>query len=370
MREEFLEIPISDPEKKYQATGQDATFGQMINPVKRMSFFSPDEFESFIELWISHFLKNKYDKVVKCGGAGDLGRDIIAYYPSLIGESTKWDNYQCKHYKSALTPSDIWIELGKCCYYTYIKEFSLPNKYYFTASKGVGTTLINFFENPNKLKQGLLDNWDSKCKKLITKKEHIELTPAFKQYIEDFDFTIFTYKTPLELVNSVEDSIAFSFYFGGGLRKRREVAMTPPEEIQVKEQKYVEKLFLAYEDNKKVQVNQENLNKFPKFNRHFDRQRVSYYTAETLLDLERDTRTNGEHFVTKVKDEVLSNIIDTVESSFDNGFERVKEVTKQARQISFEAHPLRGVVSPEDAHGICHHLANDDLIDWVDEDDE
>ncbi|MBC2077871.1 restriction endonuclease [Listeria booriae] len=370
MGKNFLEIPIPEPKKKYQATGQDADFGRRIDPVQQLAFLSPDEFESFIELWISHFLNSKYQKVVRCGGAGDLGRDIIAYYPNNENEHAQWDNYQCKHYKNPLTPSDIWIELGKCCYYAYKGKFLLPNKYYFTSSKGIGTSLVNLFEEPNQLKYGLIENWDKKCREKITKKEDIDLTDEFRKYIEELDFGIFTYKTPLELVDEVENSIAFSLFFGGGLRKRREVSLTPPKDIQTNEKKYVEKLFCAYGDSEQTVISQENLETFPKLKNHFNRQRIYYYVAETLLDLERDTRTDGEHFVSAVKDEVLNNIIDTLESSFENGFERVKAVTDRARLINFDAHPLKGVVSPNDSHGICHHLVNDDLISWVDEDDE
>ncbi|WP_343363302.1 ABC-three component system protein [Listeria seeligeri] len=370
MRDEFLEVPIPEPVKKYQATGQDATFGRRIDPIQQLSFLSPEEFESFIELWTFYFLKNKYSKVVRCGGSGDLGRDIIAYYPDNGDGSIKWDNYQCKRYKDALTPSDIWIELGKCCYYLYLEEFTLPSKYYFVSPKGIGTKLINLFENPTKLKSGLLKNWDKKCKMKIREKEPVDLTSEFKKYIEELDFSIFTFITPLELVDAVKDSIEFSLFFGGGLKRRREVSVPPPADIQKNESNYIEKLFCAYGDAEKTVINQDNLEEFHKFKNHFNRQRITYYAAETLLDLERDTRTDGEYFVISVKDEVLSNIIDTVESSFENGFERLKAVTDRARLINFAAHPLQGVVSSDDSHGICHHLANDDLISWVDEDDE
>ena len=62
---------------------------------------SSGEWEDFVLEW-AHSLKAKYAAVQRCGGAGDMGRDVVAY--EVNGQVDPWDNYQCKHYDHALHP--------------------------------------------------------------------------------------------------------------------------------------------------------------------------------------------------------------------------------------------------------------------------
>ena len=369
------EVPIIKPKPKFLLTNQDVTFGSAIDPIKKMDIFSPDDFELFIELWATETLAEKYQKVVRCGGAGDMGRDVIAYIKTTDDIAVKpWDNYQCKHYGSPLTPSNIWIEIGKVCYFTYIGEYSVPENYYFVCQKGVGNTLNKLLENPQKLKEAFISEWDKYCKKKISKNKSIELTEELLKHIDNIDFNLFSYKTPLELIKSLEGSMSFASIFGGGLKRRREVPAPPPSKIDVSENTYTEKLFRAYEDSLgeqgNVKVDENKLFEYPKLKRNFERQRVFYFSAVTLLDLERDARPDNNSFAASLKDEIFDEIIDTNESEFENGFIRVQAVTDRARLINLSAHPLSGMVRPNDAHGICHHLANENKIDWVNIDDE
>lgn len=374
MTKSMKEVPIQKPEPKFLLTNQDIAFGAAIDPVKRMDIFSPDDFELFIELWVTETLSNKYNKVVRCGGAGDMGRDVIAYINTGGDGPRVWDNYQCKHYNSPLTPSNIWIEIGKLCYFTYLGEYSLPSNYYFVCQKGIGNSLNKLLENPTKLKEQFISEWDKHCKDKITKKETIKLSKELLDYIDNIDFNIFNHKTPLELIKSLEGTISFASIFGGGLKKRREVPTPPPDAIQDNESVYTKKLFKAYEDSlkdtEKIVIVESKLEDYPKLKRHFERQRVYFFTAETLLDLERDTRPNNDSIVTSLKDEVYNDIIDTLESEFDNGFNRVQAVTDRARLMNLSAHPFSGIASANDTHGICHHLANENRIDWIDNDDK
>jgi hypothetical protein len=97
----------------------DILFGIPTPPIDRMRSFSEDQFEDMVYEWVDGYLKTEYALVYRCGGAGDKGRDVIAYVSEDMNNS-EWDNYQCKHYNRPLYPGDIWIELGKLCYYTYI----------------------------------------------------------------------------------------------------------------------------------------------------------------------------------------------------------------------------------------------------------
>jgi hypothetical protein len=79
------------------------------------------------------------------------------------------------------------LELGKLCYYTFINAYSVPRKYFFISSCGVGTSLAELIENPLRLKEGLILVWDDKCKKKITGVTKIELTGKLLEYVEKFD---------------------------------------------------------------------------------------------------------------------------------------------------------------------------------------
>lgn len=358
-------IPYPEFEHSFLVTQQDVSFGEAIDPIKRMAVFSPDEFEIFIQLWVKEFIKKKYRQVEKCGGAGDKGRDVIAY-----SFDETWDNYQCKHYGRALSPSHIWIEIGKLCFYTYKGSFSIPKNYYFVCPSGVTPTLLEYLEKPNKLKGDFLKKWDTHCKNKITKSSSIELTKELLDYINQMDFSIFKHISTLELITSVKETIGYASIFGGGLKRRREVPSPPPLEIADKELTYTKKIFEAYSDYLKRSVkNEQDIIQQNVLKSHFDRQRKYFYIAESLLVLERDIRTQNDDTVSSVKEEVFDSVIDTVDSDFPNGFERLKTVTEKARKCDLSAHPLLNVTNENDKHGICHHLANEDRIEWVKKDE-
>src|SRR4051794_22844634 len=95
----------------------------------RLALYSSGEWEVFIVEWMQGF-QPAYNHAERLGGAGDKGRDVVGY-TGLPGSNPPWDNYQCKHYAKPLQPSEIWIELGKMCYYSWKGDFSPPRKYRF-----------------------------------------------------------------------------------------------------------------------------------------------------------------------------------------------------------------------------------------------
>ncbi|MGB3545990.1 MAG: hypothetical protein WBA17_03400, partial [Saprospiraceae bacterium] len=62
--------------QKY-TTAHRVNYGQTIIPIKKVSLFSPDEWEEFIEEWLD--TKEDYLESERFGGAGDMGRDVVAY---------------------------------------------------------------------------------------------------------------------------------------------------------------------------------------------------------------------------------------------------------------------------------------------------
>src|SRR5688572_17060604 len=123
--------PVPQPPLPAEPVTADiVTAGQPIPAIDRLRLMGHEEWEDFILEW-AYSLKAKYGSVERCGGAGDRGRDVVAY--EMNGQTDTWDNYQCKHYDHALHPGDVWCELGKLCYYTFVGEYAFPREYFFVA---------------------------------------------------------------------------------------------------------------------------------------------------------------------------------------------------------------------------------------------
>lgn len=352
--------------KVQNLTNQQILYGMAttIPAIELLSLFSDAEFEKFIQEWATGYLLEivGYKKVYRNAGAGDKGRDVVACHDDS-GE--EWDCYQCKHYDHALAPSDVWVEFGKLCYYSFKREFTVPKKYVFATSKGIGPTLKSYIQNPQQLRSNLIENWERHCKNKITDTEIVDLTGDFKKYVEQFDFSIVRFLDPLEVIEQHRKTPYYVPRFGGGFNKFREEAITP-EEIHESELTYVTKLLEAYSEDKGVTFNNpDELTSYNTYNNHFNRERIHYHKAQSLASFERDTLPEGADAFGKLKRSVYMGVIDTVESDFSSGFTRVKEVTKTARSLQLSGNPLITVVEDDDRHGICHHLANDGLIEWV-----
>lgn len=197
--------------------------GVPVLPIQRIRIFSPEEWEDFVHEWADS-LRLKYSNVERCGGAGDMGRDVIAFHkdaPDL------WDNYQCKHYRDPLKPTDVWIEFGKLVYYTNKEEYSWPSSYFFVAPRGVGTKLSKLLKDPEKLRSGLKAEWDKNCRDKITKGCSVVLDSSLAQYVDTLDFSIFRAKQPLHMIEEHAKTRWHSARFGGGLPNRPPIDAPP-----------------------------------------------------------------------------------------------------------------------------------------------
>jgi hypothetical protein len=79
-----------------------ALAGPAVPPIERLRHMSAQSWEDFILEW-AHSLKSKYARAEQCGGAGDMGRDVIGFESATARDP--WDNYQCKHYDHRLAPT-------------------------------------------------------------------------------------------------------------------------------------------------------------------------------------------------------------------------------------------------------------------------
>jgi len=334
--------------------------GLPVHPEDRVRLFSADQWERFVQEWVDS-LRDEYELVERCGGAGDMGRDVIA---TVKGGKGAWDNYQCKHYQKTLAPGDVWIELGKLAYYTLKSEYSYPRAYFFVAPHGVGPTLSNLLKRPHALRDGLLANWDKACRTEITKTEVVECDAAMKAHIASLDFSIFQTKPLLRIIEAHAKTRWYAARFGGGLPPRPE-PLAPPSVPAANEALFVGELRLAYAQHLKQDVKDldAGLAARADLREHFHDARVEFYSAEGLRTFSRDTLPQGEF--EKLQDEVHSGIKDEVRGAHADGYQRVLAVVRTARSLQLTSNPLTTRIHTRDRGGICHQLANDGKVRWV-----
>jgi hypothetical protein len=353
--------PIAPTGVSSTTTASHVASGIPIAKTLRVQVFSSDDWELFTEEYASS-LESFYAKVRRFGGSGDMGIDVACFVTDQ-GFNGGWDNYQCKRYDHALRPSDIWVELGKIIFHSFNGEYAAPRKYYFCASQGIGTTLEKLLNDTNKLKQKCRDEWVDKCSANITQKQVVPLSGDLLSYFDAFDFSIFSSKSVLELVQGHSKTQFHAIRFGGGLPPRPSHE-EPPEQPQKHESKYIRQLLDAYGDHSGSNFsNIAALASDPNLTNNFKRQRERFYHAEALRNFARDTVPEGTF--AQLQEEVYQGVVDICESSHPSGLGRMTAAVTHAATISATSNPLSPATSVQDRQGICHQLANDDRLQWV-----
>ena len=362
----FIPTPPTDPSAP--CTPEEIFFGPPVEPLVRIKNYSDGEFENFIREWAFYYRQvqlKKYSQVGRFGGAGDMGRDVVGYIdtPSSGG---RLDIFQCKRYDHALYPGDIWVELGKLCYFTFNGAFAVPDEYRFVAPEDVGPELGRLFEKPDELRARLIDEWDKNVGMEITKKTSpIKLEGALLEYVNSFNFSRVGCKPMHEIIAEHKKTLRYAPRFGGGLQIPQPPDPVPPSAIQPGEQRYVEQLIEAYQDDKGPTVTFATLAAHNEFNRHFNRSRERYFCAEALRLAVRDSLPEGITFE-QVQEQVHDVVIDVAEdATHPSGFKRVKAVTEKASMYHLQNHPLRTYMKSKVLTGICHQLANVNRLIWV-----
>lgn len=360
MAAEWKDISAPAP-SPVQVTAALVTHGPLIPPQQQLLLYSPDQWEDFVQEWAHCCLKKHYAQVQRFAGAGDLGVDVAGFADALKLQGV-WDNYQCKHYDHALRPGDVWVEFGKILWYSFKKDYTAPRRYFFVAPMGAGTGLTKLISDAGKLKRDVIANWKTHIESSITSTQDVPLEGALLAYVQAFDFSIFEAKTSLQLVEDHRQTPHFAARFGGGLPPRPDVPQ-PPSVIAHVESRYVSQLLDAYADHTKAAVPDPSaLKTWPKLQRHFSRQREAFYQAEALRVFARDTVPAGTFEA--LQGDIYDGIIDTHDANHTDGFVRVVEVTKAARELQITANALIICTKPKDRDGICHQLANEDRLQW------
>lgn len=349
-----------DPPRRPLVASSAVVAGPPIAPAVRIRTYENQEWEQFVEEWV-HSLRDRYVRVERPGGAGDMGRDVIA-----TRADGGWDNYQCKHYDHGLQPNEIWIELGKLMHYTRLGEYDAPKTYHFVAPFGAGNSLAKKLKSPDELREGLIQAWDAHCRQHITKARPVELDAAMSAHMASFDFSIFTYVTPLELIDGHRHTPHFVARFGGDLPLRPAVE-PPPLDITDSEAVYVRALLDAYADHAVRDVLSLDAlagdDELGHLHDHFRDARLEFFSADALRSFSRDSLPPGEF--ERLQEQVRAGVMDVVRAAHDDGYGRVLAVVGAAKQLPLDSHPLNTRIDPLDRGGICHQLVNDRRFRWL-----
>ena len=340
--------------------------GLPTHPLDRLANFSAAEFERFTLEWATNYLAVKRPEIVEVqqrGGAGDKGRDVIAWLDPNTALVRRWTLYQCKHYSSALGAATAAAEIGKVLFYSHRGDYTFPEEYYFVTHKGVTSPFQDLLDKPEDLRKFIIDNWDQHCRSKI-RKDPVELTPELKDYIEKVPFTAFHAKQPLALLSEHSQTKYHLTVFGAPLIERPEPPK-PPSEVTPGENQYVTQLFEVISSD--IGYTVADLNDFQHSKKHrllFDRSRLTFYHAEGLKELARDQMADIAFFDTLQKE--FHDGLYYWHTSEPDGYPRLIETVKASQSIQLNKHALEQHVVANDREGMCHQMANEGQIRWCD----
>lgn len=333
----------------------------VLTPLQVITHFDADNWEAFVREALSASVP-PYIRVESKGGGGDKGRDVVAHYHPSVG-SNLLDIYQCKAYNKSLAFDDLATELGKLCVFTHEGVYPVPRQYRFVAPLDVTTMCGDILDNPDEIRKRLMDSWATKCESKISKSRTLPLSGNLKTYVEQFDFSIVHYRPASELLDLHQKTPHFRVRFKREYPTRGK-AESPPPEPQSNEMRYVNQLLEAYgQHTGSTLANIGELSAHPNLSEHFKGCRKDFFMADGLNRFYRDAQFPGafEH----IKKQVEDGIRNTVFKPQPNGFVRVCEVLEQAAVLTLAQTEYDYCVEVGDKQGICHHLANDDKVKWV-----
>ncbi len=343
-----------------RGTSATVQFGIWRPPQQQLLLYAPGEWEEFVREWV-HSLKQTYSKVLRVGGAGDLGIDVAGFTDAKLLCGV-WDNYQCKHFAQALTPSDASPEIAKVLWYSFQKRYMAPRKYFFVAPKECGISLKKLLLKPDELRAYVVEHWDTQCANSVTQDQTIALDGAFLKHVDGFDFSIFDQRTLFEVIEAHRTTPYHAVRFGGGLPSRPPV--TAPA-FQEREQgsRYIQQIFEAYSDHTKTDVvDLACLSGRQELTEHFHSQREFFYHAEALRNFARDTVPAGTF--EELQSEVHAGVRDVEGAPHADGYVRMNSVTQAAVNLHLTSNALLSVTKVQDRKGMCHQLANDNRLRW------
>jgi hypothetical protein len=332
-----------------------------LKPEKLIWLYEDSEWEEFVLEWATR-LHDRYHKVRRSGGSNDHGVDVVGFATDQ-GFEGEWDCFQCKMYGSAITAKTAFPEIVKVVLSTMAGHYAWPRLYRFAAPKGIGQGLANIIDTPSLLKAAVVKELTKDKSVLVRQIGDVPLADVLAA-IDDADFSIFGALEIHELIADHSVTKWHSVRFGVSLPPRP-AAPNPSTAPSANEQRYIEKLMDVYnEHSSDLPCSPANVHTWPVTrSRHYERQRVAFYSAEALRVFARDAVPEGTFEA--LQDEIYDAVIETHDREFDCGMDRLYAVTETARAAPLAANGLVPVVYMRDRTGICHQLSNNDRLEWV-----
>lgn len=328
-----------------------------LTPEQIVSIYSDKQWEEFVLEWATTL--TSYEKVMRNGGANDHGVDVAAFL-SPVGFDGVWDCYQCKHYASALLPSDAYPEILKIVLGTMNGHYTWPRKYWFVAPRGYGTTLAGILNAPSKIASAL-ETELTKGKSVLFKRIGNHTLDAVLKFIRNSDFSGFGSIELHELVNAHKATRWHSARFGVPLPNRSDPSI-PALDAAEEHQLYVFQILRAYEERHGESFSAHSAADSPTVSGHFLRQRVAFYTAESLRVFARESVP--ENTFKSLQNEIFDGVIDVHDEHQGDGLSKLSSVLRAARQLAITANGLLPRVTVRDRTGICHQLVNERKLSW------
>ncbi|MFA7482202.1 MAG: ABC-three component system protein [Vulcanimicrobiota bacterium] len=287
-----------------------------------------------------------------------MGRDIVAF----VRGSSRWHNYQCKHYSAPITPSDVYVEFGKLLYFSFQGAYEYPERYFFIAPRGVGTKLDALISKPQDLRAAVFSKWDQYCRGKITSTQDVPLDGNFRKYAESADFSIFSSVPPIKMIEQHRATPYYVPRFGGGLPQRPAISPPPPN-LGPNEVVYTSELLNAYSDDLGTKVADiQVLRKHTNYSDHFDRSRQAFFSAESLRNFSRDNLPVQSY--TELQEDIFEGVVDVVKGEHSSGYKRCTAVTQASKCLQI-SHALVSRMKQLDRSGVCHQLVEEGRFKWV-----
>lgn len=149
--------------------------------------------------------------------------------------------------------------------------------------------------------------------------------------------------------------------------------LLPPADIDDEEIPYVNELLLAYADaSGSNPLTKDEVSKLKgKYKDNFVEQRINYYSAVRICRIIRESYANPDQELRTWKTQTFDYISDTYRDDYPNGYKRLIAVLKKVVDSKTQA-AIDGcdqLIQPKERKGVCHLLANDGVMHWVQEDE-
>lgn len=361
---------IRKPDRRCGLQGT-ALFNETRRAEEILTTMNENTYENLVTSWAYWCLKDnggrKYEDVMRIGGTGDKGVDVIAYFDQ---KNKVCDIYQCKHYNHPIRKSDVIGELGKFLFFMAIGELPVPETYYLMAPQGLGDRFLQLYENADLLKQALKDSWEKKIAGNIEKGKCYSLEGKLLAFVETFDYTRFKFYSSnkfLETLVKADNRFVFFQYFGYRKEHLKRINKETPQIPEVYEKKYIGHLLDAYNDaNVDSAINELNVTS-SKYSRHFGRSRDEFWLAESVKKMGEENCLGDIDEFAELKDDMEDHVADTYEGDYANAYEKVKKVTEKAESLPKKDRVISGELGPRELKGVCYQLSNEDRLIWKEE---